>query len=63
MPPGSDSDSADEKTSSRSSRVLNDAVYGAWKLRTLQALDRKQVGQYADGTSRAPHRGPGDPAS
>ena len=44
-------DDGDEKTSSR---TLNDAVYGGWKLRTLEALDRKQVGLYVDGEIPCP---------
>ena len=55
MPSDADDDSGDEKSSSSSSkRVLNDAVYGGWKSRTLQAVDRKEVGVYVDGSRRCP---------
>ena len=44
----------DDNGHETSSRTLNDAVYAGWKLRTVEALDRKQVGLYVDGEIPCP---------
>ena len=52
--PDSDSDSGDEKSSSPSSRTLNDAVYGSWKGDTQIALESKRLFSYVTGERRQP---------
>jgi len=44
----------DDNGHETSSRTLNDTVYAGWKLRTVEALDRKQVGLYVDGEIPCP---------
>jgi hypothetical protein len=52
--PDSDSDSGDEKSSSSSSRTLNDSVYGGWKGDTQIALEGKRLLTYVTGERRQP---------
>lgn len=52
--PDSDSDSGDEKSSSSSSRTLNEAVYGGWKGDTQIALESKRLLTYVTGERRRP---------